>query len=459
MTAMHKLFDTVIMSFSVIIAVLVAMIISLSIGYWLFIGRREKRKHPARRKDRNTILREANRQLAQNPRDHKALQALADLYYDEKTWDKALKTYGILMNLSATVNEIDEAEVTMRYGLAAMQLKNYDEAYKALTIARSLRAGSFEIDNNLGQLEYRRGNYEKAIGLLKPAFEAMPDHLPTQRYLGRSLHSIKHYKESIRFLKRVVDAEPDDKGSLFLLAQAYGETGQNERSLALYSHLRADPKMGPHAALSAGATNLSRRDLDRAIIDFELGLRHQNIPKNVLHELQYRLADAYTHKQEIGRALDLLVEIHKTNPGYRDVAPRIARNKELNSNKNLQIYLIAPKSEFVSLCRRAVTRFFDNSKVKIVNVQMVKNEYADILTEVETNKWEDVILFRFIRSTGNVGELIVRELNSRLKETRSGRGFCITAGEFSETAESFVEARLIDLLDKSKLLKVLGKLK
>ena len=249
MTAMHKLFDTVIMSFPVIIAVLVAIIVSLSIGYWLFIGRREKRKHPARRRDRNVILRDANRQLAQNPRDHKALQALADLYYDEKTWDKALKTYGILMNLSATVKEIDEAEVTMRYGLAAMQLKNYDEAYKALTIARSLRTGSFEIDNNLGQLEYRRGNYEKAIGFLKPAFEAMPDHLPTQRYLGRSLHSLKHYKDSIRFLKRVVDVEPDDKGSLFLLAQAYGETGQNERSLAQFSHLRADPKMGPHAAV------------------------------------------------------------------------------------------------------------------------------------------------------------------------------------------------------------------
>lgn len=425
----------------------------------MLAGRREKRKQPARRKDRNTILRDANRQLAQNPRDHKALQALADLYYDEKTWDKALKTYSILMNLSATVEDIDEAEVTMRYGLAAVQLKNYEEAYKALVIARSLREGSFEIDNNLGQLEYRRGNYEKAIALLKPAFDAMPEHLPTQRYLGRAFHKIKHYKDGIRFLKRVVDAEPDDKESLFLLAQAYGETGQNERSLALFSHLRPDPQLGPHAALFAGTINLNRRDVDRAIIDFELGLRHQRVRKDVRHELQYRLADAYAQKQEIGRALNLLVEIHKTNPGYRDVASRIARNKELNSNKNLQTYLIAPKSEFVSLCRRVVSTFFDNAKIKIADVQMIKNEYADILTEVETTKWEDVVLFRFIRSTGNVGELIVRELNSRLKETRAGRGFCLTAGGFSETAESFVEARLIDLLDKEKLLKVLSKLK
>ena len=443
----------------VIIAILIAIIVSLSFGYWLFAGRRGKRKHSSRRKDRNVILREANRQLGQNPRDHKALQTLADLYYDEKTWDKALKTYGILTELSATVKEIDEAEVTMRYGLAAMQLKHYDEAYKALVIARSLRSGSFEINNNLGQLEYRRGNYEKAITLLKPASEAVPDHLPTQRYLGRSLHGIKHYKDSIRFLKRVVDTEPDDKESLFLLAQAYGETGQNERSLALFSHLRADPKMGPHAALFAGTINLSKRDLDRAIVDFELGLRHQDIRKDVLHELQYRLADAYAQKQEIGRALDLLVKIHKSDPSYKDVASRIARNRELNSNQNLQTYLIAPKSEFVSLCRRVVIRFFDHSKVKIVSVQIVKDEYVDILTEIETSKWEDIVLFRFIRNTGNVGELIVRELNSRLKETRSGRGFCITAGRFSETAESFVEARLIDLLDKPKLLKVLSKLK
>jgi hypothetical protein len=54
--------------------------------------------------------------------------------------------------------------------------------------------------------------------------------------------------------------------------------------------------------------------------------------------------------------------------------------------------------------------------------------------------------------------LVVRELNARLKETRAGRGYCVTAGNFSEAAVHFVEARLIDLVDKNQLLKIFQRL-
>ncbi len=226
----------------------------------------------------------------------------------------------------------------------------------------------------------------------------------------------------------------------------------------IFSHLRPDPTMGPHASLFAGIIRMSKRELEKATMDFELGLRHEKVREDVALELRYRLADAYTRQQDIGKALHQLVEIHRVNPGYKDVAAQIARNKELHSNRHLQIYLISPTSEFLSLCRRMVMTFYNNAKVKIVDVQIQQNEYADILTEVETARWEDVILFRFIRGTGQVGELVVRELNSRLKETRAGRGFCITAGSYSETATHFVEARLIDLLDKDKLLEIFNRL-
>jgi hypothetical protein len=203
---------------------------------------------------------------------------------------------------------------------------------------------------------------------------------------------------------------------------------------------------------------MGKREVEQATQDFELGLRHEKIRDDVALELRYRLAAAYMKQQEIGKALSQLAEIHRVNPGYKDVATQIARNKELHGNHHLKTYLISPSAEFVTLCRRMVMTFYKNAKVKVVDVQIQKNEYTDILTEVETAKWEDVILFRFIRGTGQVGELVVRELNSRLKETRAGRGFCITAGSFSESAGHFVEARLIDLLDKEELLKIFQRL-
>lgn len=447
------------MPFSVIIALLVVAIVVLAAGFFVVMGRRSSSSsRKPKQKDRSTALKDANRRLASNPRDHEALRTIADIYYDEETWDKAMKTYGILMNLAASNQEIVEWEVTARYGMAAIQLKQIEEAYKALMVARTLKEDSFEINYNLGYLEYRRSNLERAVQLLRHAQEQKPENVAVRRYLGRSLHKLHKYREALPHLKHVVELEPEDKETLFFLAQAYQELGQNEQSLAIFTHLRPDPSMGPHAALFAGSIRMGKRDTEQAILDFELGLRHEKIREDVQLELRYRLAAAYMKNQDIGKSLNQLAEIHRINPGYKDVAAQIARTKELHGNNHLRTYMIAPSNEFVTLCRRMVMTFYKNAKVKVLDVQVQKNEYSDILTEVETAKWEDVILFRFIRGTGQVGELVVRELNSRLKETRAGRGFCITAGTFSESATHFVEARLIDLLNKDELLKIFERL-
>jgi len=53
-----------------------------------------------------------------------------------------------------------------------------------------------------------------------------------------------------------------------------------------------------------------------------------------------------------------------------------------------------------------------------------------------------------------VGELMLRDFHARLKEVRAGRGVCLTAGSFSEQAAAFVEARMIDLVEKEGLVRL-----
>jgi restriction endonuclease Mrr len=65
-------------------------------------------------------------------------------------------------------------------------------------------------------------------------------------------------------------------------------------------------------------------------------------------------------------------------------------------------------------------------------------------------------MFRFIRTQGSVGELIVRDFGSHLKEVKAGKGICITVGNFSEEAKKYTEARLIDLIEKEKLQVILN---
>lgn len=413
----------------------------------------KKSRTKAKTKDRTVILREANRRLAANPKDPEALLSLADLYFAENEFEKAGKAYNILTSMTTTNSTVDEYSVNIRYGLCALKLGQIDEAHKSLLIAKALKPESFEVNFNLGHIEFIKKNYEKAASFFRHALEQAADHAPSHKYLGQALFKIKQFKDSVIYLKKAIDYEPNDKETLFYLAQTYYELGQSDNAVKIFTHLRPDPDLGPQAALFSGTINYNSRQYDKAIEDLEIGLKHQKIQEEVLWEMKYRLAAAYTQVQNIEMAIRQFKEIRALNPSYKDTLEQIKKLSEFNSNKNLQIYMVAPTSEYVTLCRNLCYTFFPKARIKIVDVTVNKNEYADILTDISTAKWDDVILFRYIRSQGQIGEQALRELQIKAKDVRAGRAFCVTAGSFTTAAKQFVEARLIDLVEKEDLLK------
>lgn len=415
---------------------------------------KEKRKK-AKTKGRDSIIREANRKLAQNPKDAESLAALGDIYYRDEAWDQAFKTYEVLIELCGSNPDLDEFEINMRYGMSALKLNRQEDAYKGLVIARTLNQSNFEVNFNLGYLEFIKKNFEKAIQVLQQARTQDPEHAPTLRYLGHSLFRVKKYREALALLRKAIDISPDDKDSLYAVAECYYELGQTDQAIKIFSHLRADPVLGPNASLFAGTIHLNQHQFPKAIMDFEIGLKHQNLKIESAVELKYRLSMAYLKQQEIGRALTYLRDLQSVYPNYKDVPVLIAKYQELNANKNLQIFLMSPTGDFVALCRKVALSYFPRAKVKIADISVNKNEWADILAEIETRKWQDIVLFRFIRTQGSIGELILRDFHARIKEVKAGKGYCLTTGTFTDEAKKFVEARLIDLIEKDRISKIL----
>jgi hypothetical protein len=116
---------------------------------------------------------------------------------------------------------------------------------------------------------------------------------------------------------------------------------------------------------------------------------------------------------------------------------------------------MAVQSEFVSLCRKIVIQFFPGAKVKITDISVFA-DYTDILAEIDTPKWSDIVVFRFFRSQGAVGELLLRDFHGRIKDLKAGKGICLSAGVYSEESRRFTEGRPIDLYDKDRLNKILN---
>jgi lipopolysaccharide biosynthesis regulator YciM len=408
--------------------------------------------------DRAAILKSANKRLAQNPKDPEALYALSDIYFQEESWDKVMKTCETLTETlsSSTLPGIDSFEVFRRYAISALKLNLTDQAYKALNVARTFKQDNFDVNYNLGHLEFTRKNYEKAVQLLQQARTQDPESPMVLRDLGHALFRLKKPKDAMNFIRKAIDLAPEDKESLFTLAECYYEANQTDQALRIFSHLRSDPVMGPSACLFAGSIHNETRQAAAAIQDFEIGLRHQNIKPDVLVDLRYKLAITYIKENAIDKALPLLRTLQAENDSYKDVNVLLGKYQELNANKNLQIFLMAPSADFIALCRKITMTYYARAKVKISNIAVNKNEWADITAEIDTPKWSDVVMFRFIRTQGTVGELVVRDFHSHLKEVKAGKGICITVGNFGEEAKRYTEARLIDLIEKDRLSAILN---
>jgi tetratricopeptide (TPR) repeat protein len=423
------------------------------------LSTRSKGKGPGSLSSRNRqiLVREANRKLAQNPRDAKAMLTLAEVAYREEDFKTALGYFENLMDLSAAVPDIDEFDVTLKHGVCALKMGDVDTAYRSLMFARKLKEDSFEVNFHLGAVEYARGEYEKAAAFYQRAHAADSESALTIKNLGACLYKIGRFKDSIPYLRRAMEAAPDDKDTLFALGNASYEAGQTDTAVKIFTHLRTDPRLGPSAALFCGTIYFNAKLYDKAIVDLELGLRHDGVRPEVALELKYRLAFSYLKKEDLARAISLWREIAAVNPRHRDVQDLISRYGEMSSNRKLQTYLMAPTSDFVTLCRKMALGFYVKSKTKLVNISFRQSEYVDIVAEVDTSKWSDIILFRFVRTTGMIGELLLRDLYAKLKEIKGGRGVCLAPATYSEGAKSFVEARIVDLIDKAGLIKLLAK--
>jgi tetratricopeptide (TPR) repeat protein len=429
--------------------VLVIIILRLRLAF--------RKKHST--KDNRLLLARLNKRLAQNPNDFSALLVLADMYFKEEQWAEAFKVYKAISEAQAGGSDADKFKVQLRYGLSALKIDDFDEAYKVFILARAFHEDNFEVNYQLGALELRKHNFQKALNILVEAHKSNHDHVLTVRDMGRAYLGLGKAKEAVVYIRQAIEQIPNDKDALFCLAEAYYSLGHVSQAQNLFTHLRTDPILGASASLFSGIIHMNLRHNEQAIQDFEIGLRHESITPEVLVDTQYRLATVYLKEREVEKALHLFKAIATTQPNYKDVETLIVKYEELNNNRNLQVYLSANTSEFIALCRKVVLGYFPHGKVKIMNITVNTGDWdvsADVIASTLPDQSE--IVFRFIRSEGIVGELMIRGFHAHVKDIKATKGFCFTAGSFTDEAKHYIEARFIDLVEREQLLLLLSRL-
>lgn len=441
------------MSYLIAGVIMIALVAVLTLFMGKNGGGSTKDKKTSNR-NKAQIIKEANKKLAKNPHDPAGLIPLGDVYFSSQIWDKAYLIYNDLSKLDSKSGFVNLDECFLRLGISALQLGKNPEAVQALVSAYKINSVSFENNFYLGKAMFNQKLYEKSVPLFKKAILAKPESTGVYFLLAQSLYFAKKYRECLSFFKKALDEDPSNKEALFNMLDAMFQEGRGDRAIKIFMHLRADPVYGARSCLRAGIFHTKINDLNSAIQDYEIGLKHENEPSDIRVEIEYNLARCYFEKNQIAKGLALLKAIRNSVQNYKDVNSLINRYQELSQNNNLQIYISANSNDFVTLCRKFILTKYKNSNVKIQNIEN-DSLYTDILTEIFAATWQDVVLFRFFRTTGSVGEIYIREFHEHMNDVNAERGFCVSAGIFSEESKKYIEGRPIDLIEKTELTKIL----
>lgn len=447
-----------------IVSILIAVIIALLLVSIMVAVKSMKRKdektdvsQKIQRKGKSAILKEAEKKLAHDPHNVSALEMIGDIYYSEKNWEKVHSVYKTLFDISAAHPEVDLVKSTLRMGIASYYLEKYEDAASTLMYCIKKAPDNFDVNMYLGKTLVKLNTFDKAIYCFKKAKVIQPENNEVNELLGTSLFKYQKYRDCLPFLKRVLDENPSNKEILFDMAVAMTECGMGDKALKVFSHLRPDPNYGAQSCLEAGKMHERVKDFTSAVKDYEIALKLQNVPEQILLQIKYRLANTYIAMNDIAKALSYLRQIQLAKPQYKDVDALVARYSELNQNKNLQTYLLSGTSDFVALCRKFISAYYKDALIKVEDVQ-VASESVEIICEVETPKWEARQIFRFYRTQNVIGDINVRDFHGKLRDAKCDTGVCITMGSFSESAHKYTEGRPIDLIEKDALTKILKKI-
>ena len=183
------------------------------------------------------------RQVAETPQDAEARRELGRALHTANFKELAAEQFEAIVAIEPTPRALREL------ALAYTDIGRFDDA--AATYARLLEQQPNDpiALHNLGNLAFRRDDFDLAIDYYEQALAHDPQYLLARRHLGDALKSAERYKDAYRAYEQVLAIQPDNASeasgyidALYQLASLALMMGAYDRAGAFLSEvLQADP--------------------------------------------------------------------------------------------------------------------------------------------------------------------------------------------------------------------------
>ncbi len=388
--------------------------------------------------------------------NYEAYQQLVSLYMKNKKYKDALKILDKALNKAEVANKWDQKEILLLSAFASKQIKKRHAAHKYFMTVLGMDANNSEALKNMAILEFEFEEFAKAENYFNKCY-AMKDKIKFDKDFVRAFafnnYELGKYKDTIKILSSYLDKYPKDYEANYYMGMALYYAKDEAKAVQFLKHGIYVPKKRAEAFFTLGLIYMNKEKFDEAYSLFKKIEKLKGVNQKIIIETYYNLGDILIAKNKIEESVIYWEKISKIRKHYKDVDDKLQKFSKLTANDDIRYFSLTGKNEFIAISKRLINKLIGSNKVDNANLE--NENMLDILVSKQVKYKNLYILFRFVKDTTVISENTVKDLNAKMKQTKSKKAVLISIGDLSKAANDYISARPIEYVDKKELSKLL----
>ena len=396
--------------------------------------------------------------LAKEPKNYLIHYYLGKVYLAENRAELALMEYKTVSENAVFGDDI--AEVPFRKNLAALYLHcNQDEnALREFLLLTKLEPKNADAYYSAGKIYEKQNRTDTALTLFRKTVALNKRHAEAHASLALLLANAKQFAEAKTEIDLALSLNPEAYSNYYYLGKILKENKDYAGAVKAFEKAQRDAEYRQKALIERGLCLMRACRPDSAIIDLgrAVELDKAGVKQETLHA-RYCMAACFEAMRQIDNAIAQWEIIYKKNHAFRDVAAKLAKYKDVQTNDALKDYLTCGNEDFTALCAKlaqsALTLTLQRSDAAKWGCQIIATERNGDWMNVR----KQLYLLRFYRFSDPLEDSVVRQAIDDLKEANCSRAYIFSSSDFSRSARAFAEGRPVELIGKEQLEQALKK--
>ena len=396
--------------------------------------------------------------LAKEPKNYLVHYYLGKAYLAENRAELALMEYKTVSENAVPGDDI--AEVPFRKNLAALYLQcNQDEnALREFLLLTKLEPENADAYYSAGKIYEKQNRTDTALTLFRKTVALDKRRAEAHASLALLLANAKQFAEAKKEIDLALSLNPEAYSNYYYLGKILKENKDYAGAVKAFEKAQRSAEYRERSLIERGISLMLAGRPDSALIDLRraVELDKAGIKQETLHA-RYCMAACFEVLRQIDNAIAQWEIIYKKNHAFRDVAAKLAKYKDIQTNDALKDYLTCGNEDFTAMCAKLT----QNALSFAVQRSDAAKWGCQIIATERDGDWMSVrkqlYLLRFYRFSDPLEDSVVRQALDDLKGTNCSRAYIFSSSDFSRSARTFAEGRPVELIGKEQLEQALKK--